>query len=95
MKYAILSPADQTVVYETENNESTTNHRKAKLWSVKAEAEAHCRRLNKEEIEFQSSRPDQKMGQYMLQWIKECNGEWFFIEEVTDEIEFRSRKDTW
>lgn len=75
MKYAILSPADQTIVYSASDYlfEHTTDHAKAKLWDSKQEAEGLCfmHNFNIEDKDF------------------------FTIEEVKDEQEFRSRPDTW
>jgi hypothetical protein len=97
MKYAILSPADQTIVYETSDNPDsswTTKHSEAKLWDSKELCEAHCAKLNKEFFDFQESRTDlPTLGEYIIK--NNPDREWYIVEEVSDEQEFRSRKDTW
>lgn len=87
MQYAILSPADQTFVYETGNDSYTTKHPEAKLWDDKLDCEAYCKQLNKEIVEANVG------NQHMEKLLS--FGDWYVIEEVVNEVEFRSRKDTW
>lgn len=92
MKYAILQPADQTITYfiNDEGNE-TIDHKEAKLWDTREEAELIVSKHQNELIKIVSEATDDSFYFGKEEHFKD----WFHIEEVLDELEFRSRKDTW
>lgn len=54
MKYAIVTPCDQTILYLVNKDEETISHLQAKLWDLKEEAEEVLREYNSciEDIRF-------------------------------------------
>jgi hypothetical protein len=106
MKYAILSPADQTIVYQTKDGSDTIHHAKAKLWDNEWDAEIECDKLNNEFYQACIDPLDEQNLKFQEickvdlrdSWresLNRCDGQWYIIEKVPDEQEFRSRKDTW
>lgn len=105
-KYAILSPADQTILYQIEDGSNTIDHKEAILWTSLWDAEIECDKLNNTFFE-RIVAPLDSYGLELEKVFKEdprlywrhllnrCDGKWYMIEEVKDEVEFRSREDTW
>jgi len=86
MKYAVLAPADQTILYwaDASGNTETGKHPEAYLFADRASAEAAVAPRE------QSVREHWKTNGWTWR-----GGDWHVIEEVLDEAEFRSREDTW
>lgn len=92
MKYAIIEPADQTIVYlsfwdgQVSKRTVTTHHEKALLFESLEDAQAIVDRIN--QVQFQKELMDHDdLTEWPLPWA--------VVEEVEDEEEFRSREPTW
>ena len=105
-KYAIVSAADQTIVYQTEDGHYTISHPEAMLWQHPWDVEIECDKLNNEFFAslYKELDTDQLSLQkaakidlkaYWRRYLNSCDGKAYWIEEVTNEQEFRSREDTW
>lgn len=92
MKYCLCSPCDQTMVMYTEQdagfgNHWTTKHSEAKLFDSIAGA---C---------FQKQKHDEAIAYYWPDGSPRTREQrerlFAWIEEISDEAEFRARPDTW
>lgn len=80
MRFAILSPADQTIVYATTDDPAdgdTVDHGKARLWESAADALQIC--------EWAHARDG----------LTSADDPWYMVEPVEDVAEFRARPPTW
>lgn len=82
MKYAVLTPADQTIIYVTLDGSCTTVHSEAELFDSVETATKHINKYYPK-ASVGSCKPD---GDGLTD---------FLIEPVIDEAEFVSREDTW
>jgi len=80
MRFAVVSPADQTVVYAIGDDPAdghTVDHGKAKLWESAADALRIC--------EWAHARGG----------LTSADDPWYMVEPVEDVAEFRARPPTW
>lgn len=83
MKYAIVSPCDQTVALYTLDGD-TLSYKEAHLFDSEEEAKGVLADMNKKTRAWQT----QQLGEPICE-------EWSWIEEVPDEAAWRSQPDTW
>lgn len=92
MKYAIIEPADQTIVYlsfwdgQVCKRAVTTLHEEALLFECLEDAQAIVNRINQDRFQRDLMDHDD---------LTELPPPWAVLEEVEDEEEFRSREPTW
>lgn len=83
MKYAIISPADQTIVLYHPDGD-TTVYADAHLFDSREEAQIVLDEMNARTREYQTK----NFGKPLCE-------EWSEIEEVADEESWRAQEDTW
>lgn len=92
MKYAIVEPADQSIVYvsfwdgQARKRGVTTLHEEALLLASLEEAQDIANRINQDRFECYLMGHDS---------LTEPPVSWAFVEEIEDEEEFRSREPIW